>query len=404
MKKKLFKKNKKIKVITEANAYDQPNYYTFEELYAMGVDPFQAQQVLVDGQPRFLLPENVQTIETNNNFNNVNEQILDYSTVGDYPANYQGYSWDNIPQEEPVNVSDEKTVIQNQLVIESANKKLWKPNDVIYKVYNVSYNQNKTNKDLGCLYNVSFDIFPGDRIALLASDSISDRFLIEILKNNIAMDSGYIFFNLKREHKWYDIFSDEYNAIDVDLYNSRHQVIYQLQSPDYFAYGASKHDTVSSTFKKFFNSISFLVNNSVYENLVYLLNLHDKMKKNIHTLDELEKARFTFICDVLIGKKIILFSNLTYDFDINQKISFFRYINSLFQGTDVILIFTVKDTFEVKLLSNRLLIIDEGVTVVDKKVVDILKVYNSLDTFIYAVFDKIHKRIMESFNQSETNG
>ncbi len=280
-------------------------------------------------------------------------------------------------------------------IVSNWNKKLWRTEDILYKVYNISYNQNHEDPNQGCLYNLSFDVFPGDRIAIMAHDSVSDVLLMDILSNRVNKDSGYVFFNLKREQKWFDIYSNDYDGFDIELYNRRNDAIYQFQSPDYLAYATSKNDTISSTFKKIFNSVNYVVNEQVYEDLLYLLDIEKDLKTPIHVLSELQKRKFIFMCDVLIGKKIILMINLTEGFDMTQKLSFYRYINALYQDSDTVLIFNVKDSIEIKLLASRLMIIDDGEVVVNKKLKDILNSFETLDTFIVDVFDRLHKKYIQ---------
>ncbi|WP_412031970.1 hypothetical protein [Malacoplasma muris] len=280
-------------------------------------------------------------------------------------------------------------------IVSNWNKKLWRTEDILYKVYNISYNQNHEDPNQGCLYNLSFDVFPGDRIAIMAHDSVSDVLLMDILSNRVNKDSGYVFFNLKREQKWFDIYSNDYDGFDIELYNRRNDAIYQFQSPDYLAYATSKNDTISSTFKKIFNSVNYVVNEQVYEDLLYLLDIEKDLKTPIHVLSELQKRKFIFMCDVLIGKKIILMINLTEGFDMTQKLSFYRYINALYQDSDTVLIFNVKDSIEIKLLASRLMIIDDGEVVVNKKIKDILNSFETLDTFIVDVFDRLHKKYIQ---------
>lgn len=279
-------------------------------------------------------------------------------------------------------------------IVKNWNKKLWRPEDVLYKIYNISFNQNHDDPNAGCLYNFSFDIYPGDRIAILSHDSMSDLLLLDILKNDVEKDSGYVFFNLKREQKWFDIYSSEFDGFDVEMFNRRYEAIYQLQSPDYLSYGKNKNDTVDSTFKKIFNTIKQVINERLFGDLLYLLDFEKELDTLISNLDDLKKRKFIFICDVLIGKKIIIMSNLTEGFDITQKISFYRYINALYQDSDTVILFNVKDSFEVKLLANRLIIIDDGEPVVNKKIKDILNTFETLDTFIVEAFDKLHKKYL----------
>lgn len=336
-------------------------------------------------------PNAIYDVQDLNYNNNSNQYFDDVDYVQEY---YDDTFQDTFEQIEYDKQIDYEEKIRPLQIVKNWNKKLWRQEDVLYKIYNISFNQNHDDPYAGCLYNFSFDIYPGDRIAILSHDSMSDLLLLDILKNYVQKDSGYVFFNLKREQKWFDIYSSEYDGFDIEMYNRRYEAIYQLQSPDYFAYGKNKNDTVDSTFKKIFNTIKQVINEKLFSDLLYLLDFEKELDSLISSLDDLKARKFIFICDVLIGKKIIIMSNLTEGFDITQKISFYRYINALYQDSDTVIIFNVKDSFEVKLLANRLIIIDDGEPVVNKRIKDILNTFETLDTFIVEAFDKLHKKYL----------
>lgn len=355
----------------EVNVYDDELYHSEEEISDSN---------------------EVYDIQDLNYQNNEDEYIDDVDYVQEY---YDDTFQDTFEQIEYDKKIDYEEKIKPLQIVKNWNKKLWRPEDVLYKIYNISFNQNHDDPYAGCLYNFSFDIYPGDRIAILSHDSMSDLLLLDILKNYVPKDSGYVFFNLKREQKWFDIYSSEFDGFDIEMYNRRYEAIYQLQSPDYFEYGKNKNDTVDSTFKKIFNKIKQVVNEKLFNDLLYLLDFEKELDTLMSSLDDLKSRKFVFICDVLIGKKIIIMSNLTEGFDITQKISFYRYINALYQDSDTVIIFNVKDSFEVKLLANRLIIIDDGEPVVNKRIKDILNTFETLDTFIIEAFDKLHKKYLE---------
>ena len=54
------------------------------------------------------------------------------------------------------------------------------------------------------------------------------------------------------------MYSKEFKQYDLDMINKKSDILYQLESPDYFSYGTEKRDTPLSLFKKVFYAIYHL--------------------------------------------------------------------------------------------------------------------------------------------------
>lgn len=353
--------------------------------------------------------ENIETITTNQEINQ--PEYSQENVVENTNNNQANFSY--VDKQENINTDNQQLVDNNNSTInkqqnvvfnpipttfninDTWNKNLWRQEDILYKIYNITYNKNHEPEKQGYLNNVCLDIYPGDRIAFMSNDSISDSTLLDILINKIEKDSGYVFCNLKREQKWLDIHSNEYKGFDLETFNQKNKEMYQFNSPDYLVYANYKMDTIWSAFKKIFNAFKVKPNEIVFNELTKLLKLDEDKKVKINDLTDLHIRKINFICDVLFSKKVIVINNITNNLDVPQKLNFYRYINILFEKTDNVVLYNIQDIMEVKLFANRLVIIDNGDFVVNKRLKDILNTFETLDIFIVDVLDKLNKKYIE---------
>lgn len=412
----------------------EKNEFTLKELMNLNVDSDKTEKVFVKGVMKYKIkdqkildaiasgewfeePKIEETISDNQNEQVIENQQLEsefanvevvdtnqeVQTVEYGDQNIVDNNQTDLYKDQPLNVDLDKNKsledfdlnLPASKIVETWNKNLWKQEDVLYKLYNLSYNKNNDPLVEGSLKNISLDIFPGDRIAIMSNDSYSDSLLLDVLTNKKEKESGYIFCNLKRGQKWLDVYSEEFKGFNVEQFNQKNTALYQLKSPNYIAYANSKNDTIASTFKKIFKAYQAKIDETILNNLLSLLQLDKEMKLKIVDATILHNRKINFICDVLFKKKVIVLNNITSNLDVRQKMNFYRYINNLYQNSDTVIIFNVKDTIEVKLFANRLVMIDEGELLVNKRLKDILNTFETLDLFIVSVFDNLNKKYIE---------
>ncbi|WPL38338.1 hypothetical protein [Malacoplasma iowae] len=227
--------------------------------------------------------------------------------------------------------------------------------------------------------------------------------LIDVLSRRHEKQSGYVYFNIKRKQKWVDMYSKEFKQYDLDMVNKKSDVLYQLESPDYFSYGSEKKDTPLSLFKKVFYAIDVLVSESLFYKLIEIFDFKPLIKKHISQLSDTEKRIFVLICDILIGKHVLIIPLTEFKLEINKKIEFFSLLNNMNKNKSTIIIFSSWDILDAKIFANRVLCLDEGKMILDKKINDILKIHNSLDKFLldYLQTNNRNKRRQELLKKDD---
>lgn len=306
----------------------------------------------------------------------------------------------DIPENDSSNL--ENLINDHTQILLNQNKNL--DTDLEYKIYSLSFNKNEKRKDLGKLDNITFDIYPKDRIMVLGSDkSKTSTTLIDVLSRRHEKQSGYVYFNIKRKQKWVDMYSKEFKQYDLDMVNKKSDVLYQLESPDYFSYGSEKKDTPLSLFKKVFYAIDVLVSESLFYKLIEIFDFKPLIKKHISQLSDTEKRIFVLICDILIGKHVLIIPLTEFKLEINKKIEFFSLLNNMNKNKSTIIIFSSWDILDAKIFANRVLCLDEGKMILDKKINDILKIHNSLDKFLldYLQTNNRNKRRQELLKKDD---
>ena len=334
-----------------------------------------------DSEEQYFDFESDQSLEHNQDVY-MNEDYVNGTTYvdGDIP-DYDKYNLENL-----INVHND--ILFNQ------DKNL--ESDLEYKIYNLSFNKEQLRKDLGKLDNITFDVYPKDRIMVLSSDeSKTSTTLIDVLSRRYEKNGGYVYFNIKRKQKWIDMYSKEFKQYDLDMINKKSDILYQLESPDYFSYGAEKRDTPLSLFKKVFYAIDVIVSETLFYKLIEIFDFKPVLKKVISQLSDVERRIFILICDILIGKHVLLIPLTEFKLEINRKIDLFTLLNDLSQNKYNIVIFSSWDILDAKIFANRVICLDKGKKILDKNVNDILKVHESLDSFLL--------EYLQSSNRSKRN-
>ena len=211
-----------------------------------------------------------------NDYNNSEEQYFDFESdqslehnqdvyMSEDDVNGTTYVEGDIPDSDKHNLENLINVHNDVLFNQDKNLE----SDLEYKIYNLSFNKEQLRKDLGKLDNITFDVYPKDRVMVLSSDeSKTSTTLIDVLSRRYEKNGGYVYFNIKRKQKWIDMYSKEFKQYDLDMINKKSDILYQLESPDYFSYGAEKRDTSLSLFKKVFYAIDVIVSETLFYKLI----------------------------------------------------------------------------------------------------------------------------------------
>lgn len=255
---------------------------------------------------------------------------------------------------------------------------------VFYRIQNLQFNTwNEDDIYFGYkISNISFDIYAGDRIVIVSDNSITNQLLIDILRGDESKTGGYIYKNLTRSQKWIDIENVDYNQYKIESMNLNEEIYYGLTSPDYLSFGTNKKDNAGTTLNKILATLSVSVSNEFKNKLIKLMKFDSCMSRHIFELDDLNLEKFVTICDILIGKKIVLIKSICQGMNYNEKIALFRFLNKYFENKKITVLYASDDYLEANLVATKIMVLKEGYLIENKKVNYILNQFNSINDYV----------------------
>lgn len=278
----------------------------------------------------------------------------------------------------------QKSILENQKQMQKMIYNLtddFTNSDVIYRVQNIDFNTwNEDDIYFGYKLNkINFDIYKGDRIVILSENFISNQLLIDVLRGDEIKTSGYVYKNVSRSQKWIDVDEDSFDE-NVSDFN---EIIFNgLMSPDYLSFGYRKRDTVATLMQKVFVALKVNVDEEFKYNLIRLMKFDDFLRKNVFELDDLNLEKFITICDILIGKKILLIKSICQGMAHNDKIELLNFLNRYFDKKRITVLYASDDFLEANIVANKIMILKDGFIVDFKNVDNVLKTHNTINDFI----------------------
>lgn len=256
---------------------------------------------------------------------------------------------------------------------------------VIYKVSNLEYrNWNEDEIYYGYqLKGITFDVANCEQIVIYSDDFITNQLLIDVLRGDENKLDGYIFKNVKQVSKWVDI--EEFNLSNFDPNSEANltvELLNGLASPDYYAIGFKKKDTLNSAITKLFKTFDGKLDESFQEELIVALELDIYWNNSIGELDDLMRERFWTLCDMLIGKKVLLIKSICQNMSYNQKTNLLNLIRSYCISIRATLIYASNDFTDANVIGDRFLVINQAQLVANERIEAILTTYHSVQNFI----------------------
>ncbi|MDE5774974.1 MAG: hypothetical protein K2H51_01425, partial [Malacoplasma sp.] len=222
------------------------------------------------------------------------------------------------------------------------------------------------------LENINFDVYPNDRIVVVSDDSITNQLLIDVLRGDEVKTSGYVYKNFSSSNQW----------IDVSSLDNNSEITEALASPDYLSLLTKKKEKVVSAMKKIFNKLDKDPSALFISELAEKMHFSDYLTKNIFDLDDLALEKFFTMCDILIGKKVILIKSICQDMSLEQRIQFLSFLDSHFKAKNITAIYATENVDDVNLFGNKIMVLKQGQLMDFMSSQKILQKFDSLDAFV----------------------
>ncbi|MCF0218015.1 MAG: hypothetical protein HUJ42_03165 [Malacoplasma sp.] len=279
--------------------------------------------------------------------------------------------------------------------------------EILYKVQNlycVPIDQNSPYFSYK-IENINFNIHPHDSIVIISDDSITNQLLIDVLRGDELKTSGYVYKNLVRKNQWVDVENEDFNYSRINAIELNDELKYGLISPNYLSFGLKKKDNVAVSMKKIFQSLEKNINESIKEKLISLFNFESELNKNVFELNDLNLEKFNTICDILIGKKLILMKSVCQGMAFNQKMELLNFLNKYFIKNNVTLVYASDDLNDINLIANKVIVLKAGQIVGYDSIENILTQFESINNYVIYCFKyvelKDYSQIEETSEVSE---
>lgn len=260
-----------------------------------------------------------------------------------------------------------------------SNEDFLNSNSIIYSFQNLNYlNSNSTN---GSINNINFDVYYQDKIMIISEDNgVSASNLIELLKSKTLNKNGIVYWNVNETGEWLDINKINIDTFDLEHPNSLTNILWNNKSINYIKYGHNKKDLVNNVFRNIISIMKDKISGDLYNQIIDALDFQNILNNRICDLNDTELYRFNIICDALINKRIIIMDLKKLDLAINNRIRFFKVVDTHLSKS--IIIFSSTDTLDAKIFANRIISLKKGQKVLDEYVSNIALINNSLDSYL----------------------
>lgn len=299
--------------------------------------------------------------------------------------NVEEYSINETEIESIINA--QKNILETQMELQNKIYSLrqdYANSSVFFKITNLYFNTwNEDDIYFGYKLNdLSFDVYSTDKIVVISDNSITNQLLIDVLRGDETKTSGHIYKNLTREQKWIDVDDPDYDQYKIQSMDLNEEIFYGLTSPDYLSFGIRKKDNVGITLSKICRALSVQVEEEFKNKLITLMNFNEYLNHNVFELDDLNLEKFITICDILIGKKILLIKSICQGMSYNQKMELLRFLNNYFDAKKITVIYASDDYLEANLIASKIMLIKNGYIVAFENLNNILSKFNTINDYI----------------------
>lgn len=227
----------------------------------------------------------------------------------------------------------------------------------------------KNYKDKQVLNNISFDIYEGDRIALLGSNGSGKSTLSEIIAKVKEPSSGSI----------------EYDkSVKLGI---------QFQESNY-PFGITPEILVNFYMDRFgmknFDSTKL-------NQMIDTFHLRGLMKKSISTMSGGQKQRLNIMLSIIHEPNFLILDELSTGLDIRIRHQMRHYVNEFLKSNpDCALLIVTHNTVEAETMCNRIIVLNQGKIWQDLPKDTIIEKYGSIDRYINHIFEN------EIYNSTNT--
>ena len=214
------------------------------------------------------------------------------------------------------------------------------------------------------LKGINLNIKKGERVAILGANGAGKTTLLEIISQIRKPTSGSVTYNFST------------------LIDPRIKIGMQFQESKY-----PGNLRVIDVLRFYKSVYARNINAESINKLLKILGITSYLKKPIITrLSGGQKQRFNIFLALFYSPELLILDELSTGLDILSREKIMRFVNELVTENNHTLLLVSHQLDEIDYLTNRIIIIENGVVIIDKFKTEILKTWKSLSSFVHNYF------------------
>lgn len=224
------------------------------------------------------------------------------------------------------------------------------------------------------LKGINFDVKKGERISIIGSNGAGKSTLTEIISQIKEPTSGTIEFPLYKNK------IDISSKIGIQFQESTYPMFYKVIDIINFFIDASRAK-ISKEFLK---------------EMLETFHLNGIENSYAQGLSGGQKQRLNILLSIIHQPSILLLDEVSTGLDIEAREDIKQYIKKYLDDSDSTLLLVSHNPDEIKFLTNRIIVIHDGLIYEDKTMNEIIKEFKSFDKYIHDLFVHRFKKQKES--------
>lgn len=257
----------------------------------------------------------------------------------------------------------------------SVSKK--KSKKVILEVKDIKKNYGK----LKVLKGISFELMEGERVALIGANGAGKSTLTEIISQVKEQSSGEI------KYSFGETKGEISKNIGIQFQESTYPQFYKSIDIIDFFLGASKAKIPQEELDK----------------MMKIFHLEDIKDKDAEGLSGGQKQRLNILLAIIHNPRLLLLDEVSTGLDIEAREDIKNYIKAYLNETKATLLLVSHNPDEIAFLTDRILVIKDGLLYQDILMKNIMKKFKTFDEYITDLFINKFKQERKALELSKTN-
>lgn len=263
---------------------------------------------------------------------------------------------------------EERTKIENEFVVYTENlfvsfpDKKKKKKGGSFALKELESKDNKKRKTV--LKGVTFSVKKGETLALIGANGAGKTVLMETIIGLNNPDSGELYLNLGED-------TYRKNLIKVGM---------QFQQSKF-----SKGQRVNNIIKDYTNIYKGRVNKEELENMIDIFSIREFYEQKVDQLSGGQKQRLNLLLALMHNPSLMILDEFITGLDVKTVRKIITYVNELKVKNQASMIIISHQPEEVEELSDRILVLNNGVITKETNVVEVIKEYGSVSLFVEEV-------------------